>query len=433
MEIRDIGLPRSPATAAVLAALLVLPAAGAGEAPPDHPEGAGLTLLDGREVPGEVVGLSRSGVDLEGGRSYSVESLHEVRLGGKAAPGGEAPASKPGILFATGEFLPGRIGSTAGRAIRIEPAAGGEGAGAGLDPIDVPLGGVRAIVLDPAAASEPIYRAAVEGKSPEKDLFLVRKGTGIIKAEGVLEALGDAAATVEHGGRSRRLRRDTIAAIVLARIAGSASGSARPVVLWLRGGGRIPAEGAELSSGPGGSILRADVLGVSWRVPAELVQRVTFGGDRIRYLSDLRPEKEEALGLFGKGFPYRPDLSVTGRPIRLGGREYRKGIGVHPRSVLSFGLDGRFGLFAARVGIDDASAGGAEAVITVRGDGQVLHREIVGAGRMPRDLLLPVAGVRTLEIEADFIPGDDGIGAHVDWAEARLLREGEIPTTLTGR
>ena len=103
-------------------------------------------------------------------------------------------------------------------------------------------------------------------------------------------------------------------------------------------------------------------------------------------------------------------------------------------------LDGGFGLFLARVGIDDGTAGRGRAVVRVLGDGKLLLEKTVGAGveapggviaspagssggeAAPLDLRVPIAGVKSLALEADFAPGDLGLASHVDWADARVVR-----------
>ena len=47
------------------------------------------------------------------------------------------------------------------------------------------------------------------------------------------------------------------------------------------------------------------------------------------------------------------DLSVTGRPIRIAGKTYEKGLGTHAPGEMVFRLNGKHKKFAADVGVDD--------------------------------------------------------------------------------
>lgn len=55
----------------------------------------------------------------------------------------------------------------------------------------------------------------------------------------------------------------------------------------------------------------------------------------------------------GRGTEPQADTSVTGDPLRLAGRTYKKGIGVHAVSTLGYPLDPRYERFVATVGLDD--------------------------------------------------------------------------------
>jgi hypothetical protein len=144
--------------------------------------------------------------------------------------------------------------------------------------------------------------------------------------------------------------------------------------------------------------------------------------------------REDTGVLFRLQMPHRNDASVLGTPLRLRGKEYRKGIGVHAFSSLGYAFGGEFRRFRATIGLDDTARPpsglpGREAMgsvtFRVRLDGKRLFEKDMTWRDDPIPLDLPVAGGRLLELEVDF--GNDASGAQMardraDWAEARVIR-----------
>jgi hypothetical protein len=158
------------------------------------------------------------------------------------------------------------------------------------------------------------------------------------------------------------------------------------------------------------------------RLPWSDVDRVDCRSERVAFLSDLVPAEYEFTPFFEKQWEYARDRTLMGRPIRVGGREYEKGLTMHSRSSLTYELDGRFRQFAAVVGIADEMDGRGDVTLAVVGDGRVLWdaRNVVGGGE-PREVLVDVTGVRALSLHVGFGEGLD-LSDHACWAMARLIR-----------
>jgi len=177
-------------------------------------------------------------------------------------------------------------------------------------------------------------------------------------------------------------------------------------------------------------------LETAFRTPLELrleeVRSLSFEGGRIVYVSDLRPvEVEERASLIAVVFPYREDLNVMGNPIRLDGKSYRKGLGVHAYARLVYSLDGQYSRFRAIVGIDDEARKSREAEGAVRFQVLVDGRPALGADgllRTGRDAGVPVdvdvTGARSIALIAGFGPGDcpDTLARGV-FADAYLVKQ----------
>jgi hypothetical protein len=209
----------------------------------------------------------------------------------------------------------------------------------------------------------------------------------------------------------------------------------------LRGGTSFTAAVKGLSSGK--LSLHEPVLGA---VEASLgdVLDIAFQNGRSVYLSDREPARVvERLGpAFRKTMPHRRDENVLGEPLRMGGREHRKGLGVHSYSLLEYDLGGEFTRFQAVIGLDESArpaegepllAGVAEVVFRVRVDGKLVLEKAMSwrDPPLPIDVPLdsPTAGAggkaRTLSLEVDYGAPEGGFNFALDranWAEARIVR-----------
>lgn len=137
------------------------------------------------------------------------------------------------------------------------------------------------------------------------------------------------------------------------------------------------------------------------------------------YLSDLEPRSaKQEWGSLGT------DRSVSGRPLKIGDRVYRKGLGTHAESNQDYALGGRFTRFRAEAGVD-ANSGSttAKSRFEVWADDRKVWESgdrTAADGPLPVDV--DISGARVLRLRVD--RGDDGKDYdHADWAEARIVRE----------
>jgi hypothetical protein len=124
------------------------------------------------------------------------------------------------------------------------------------------------------------------------------------------------------------------------------------------------------------------------------------------------------------------DRAVRGSPLKVGGREYAKGIGTLSESQVSYRIFGRFAKFVASVGLDEGvrRQSPARALFEVRGDGKTLWKsDTVSRGSAAVPVSVDVRGVDELTLVV--IPvvqpntdRDDTVPA--DWLDARLVAEG---------
>jgi hypothetical protein len=142
-------------------------------------------------------------------------------------------------------------------------------------------------------------------------------------------------------------------------------------------------------------------------------------------LSDLDLEKIES----GWGV-VRPNLSISGKPLTIGDKVYKSGIGTHAPSELIIDLSKKALEFTASVGIDKNSGAKRKSVFVVIGDG----KELWTSGAMsPADEAKPCSvnlrGIKTLVLRVD--DGGDGYNNdHADWVDAKIVTTGDKPKTL---
>ena len=117
-----------------------------------------------------------------------------------------------------------------------------------------------------------------------------------------------------------------------------------------------------------------------------------------------------------------------GRPLKLGGREYRRGLFCHANSKVVVRLPGPGKAFAATIGLDSneqTKLGRGSVVFSVRiGEEEAFRSEVMREGMAGVPVEVDLRGAEELVLEV----GDAGDGIscdQADWAEARVtLRDG---------
>ncbi|MHB8972746.1 MAG: NPCBM/NEW2 domain-containing protein [Pirellulaceae bacterium] len=112
--------------------------------------------------------------------------------------------------------------------------------------------------------------------------------------------------------------------------------------------------------------------------------------------------------------------SVWEKPLIIGGKHFRRGVGTHANSEIVYRLDGKYSRFQAWAGPDMATFGTMGFAVVV--DGQERWK----SGRMARGdaaqrVDVDIAGAKELRLLVDDA-GDNIMGDHADWADAKLLR-----------
>ena len=160
------------------------------------------------------------------------------------------------------------------------------------------------------------------------------------------------------------------------------------------------------------------------------VVRVDFSGGKIVFLSDLEPESAKWTPYFGPAsvspilaayYAPRKDRPLMPGVLKLGEKEYQKGLAVHSRTELVYRLPGRFRQFQAVVGIDHRVRQRGNVRLVVTGDERVLLETAVTGTDDPKSVDLDIQGVRRLGILVDFGENLD-VGDHLNLCNARIIK-----------
>jgi hypothetical protein len=141
---------------------------------------------------------------------------------------------------------------------------------------------------------------------------------------------------------------------------------------------------------------------------------------RAEYLSQLKPAEYRHVPYLSIAWPYQIDRNVEGGLMRVGGRLYLKGIGLHSAARLSYDLPPGVKRFQSEAAIDD-SAGEGSVRFRVFVDGkEKFTSPTVHGGATPLPIDVDVSGGKRLDLVVDFADRAD-VQDHADWLNARLV------------
>ena len=279
-----------------------------------------------------------------------------------------------------------------------------------------------AVILPPyASTADKVKEQCKERKyfNDSQDMLVVRRPDGHLQSvKGVLKKITDKELLFYFGKADRKMSLDKVSAILLAKLT------------------RLKSIPSGTIHGTDGGVLKINSYGIKGdqlvvnspvfgdlKISKNLVEQIRFGSDRIKYLHEMEPAGVKEYGFFDVTFNYRKNLSVSGARLKLGGKIYDNGLGVHSFSETTWDIGGKFNFFIATIGIDDAVRPGGNVGVTMIGDGKELIKtgKVTGEDK-PRDIRLDVSGVSKLIIRVDF--GDDklGVSDHLDIVNPRLIQ-----------
>lgn len=374
--------------------------------------------VDGATVRGELRELSAERVVLRtaSGQDRALPQSQVVRL---SQPGALPVATEP--LGAWVQLFDG--GRLLGKSYETFDGIATVGLVGGKT-TKLPVAAVRAVRLKPMSPEMVSQWERMVEDDPKADCVVIREGSALDYLEGVLGDFGPETFAFQLDGEALVVKRAKAEGLIyfhakraepeppfcfVTDTAGSRLAVASVAVsddgLRLRTSG-----GVDLTLPP------ADVVGIEF--PAQYL--TGFKPESIVFTPRV-PSSSALSSLVAEFNRPRFDRALEPGALRLGGREYRRGLAVRSRTEITFLLPEPFGKFTAVAGLDDRVRPAGSVRLVISGDDRTLFdRELSGADD-PLPIALDVTGVVRLKILVDY--GSDGSEAadHLDLCDPRLF------------
>jgi len=287
-------------------------------------------------------------------------------------------------------------------------------------PVRVPLETIRGMILNGPAGGSARTRLmnSLLDHSQKNDFLILNNGDHVT---GELSGLDQNAFSLIAAGGQTNIERDGVRAVGFnSELISFPKSDKRRALITLTDGSRITARNLKLDSE--GRFRFDALLGAKLSVPVSALVSVRFLGGRAVYLSDLKPARYEFTPYLSTRWELKKDRNVAGGPLRLRGREYAKGLGLHSKCEVVYELGGRFVRFQAVVGIDDSTAGRGSVTLAIELDGKRVFSSGLLTGKSKPLPVGPidVTGAKRMSLIVDYAQFGD-IQDRVDWCDAVLV------------
>ena len=381
------------------------------------PETVEVQTVGGDAISGSLVELNDQKVTLQtaaGQVSLEIDKVAAVSPKGNGPPAQQAAVW---VKLVDGSLLVGQDYAVADGQARLTTPEG---------TIEVPARDVVSVRLQAQTeATAAQWTRIIEGKI-DADLIVVRSDQSLDYHKGVLHNVTGQTVEFALDGEILPVKRPKVYGLIYRHPAGR----------------QLPEAHCRLTDAAGSQwLVRSIVLEkekLRWTTPTGLtatrvlasVTRVDFSEGKIVFLSDLKPESVTWTPFFGTNgklpalaefYAPRRDRALGAKPLKLGGKQYAKGLALHSRTEMVFRLPGRFRRLVAIAGIDEGVRPRGNVRLVIRGDDRVLLEKTVAGTDPPLPVDLDLSGVRRLAILVDF--GEDlDVADHLDLCEARVIK-----------
>lgn len=375
-----------------------------------------VSTLKGETLSGELSALSAAALTLKTAdgeeRTLPVSDLLAVEI--KSAEPAQIDPAQPRVWLTDGSELAVKNLTTDAKGAALETARVGA--------VTVPLSAVQSVRMAPA---DPAVEAAwqeLRAKKSKRDLIVIRKENKLDYLEGLIGSIDADHVKFQLGRDQIPVKREKVFGLVYAR---PEPPTARPAAdVRLAGNDLLRVA----SLGTDGDAFQAKLLaGPQVTLPADAVRSLDFSRGKVRYLSQMEPDRVEYVPFFDREWKYRRDSNDEGKPLLLGGKKYARGLWIHSKTTLTYRLGGEYRRFEALMGIDENLSSEARHTwsnvhVTITGDGRPLLETDVKGADPPRPVELDVTGLRDLTITVDFGTPFNDVADHLDLADARVIK-----------
>jgi ribosome maturation factor RimP len=337
--------------------------------------------------------------------TIATEDLVRLEFGERSRPDPSAAV----VELANGDRVYGRVIDGGDETLVVENEL--------IERMVIPLAAVR--MVRTASASDLQWRQRVTdlAASPNGGMDRLLMSNGDV-LEGLIAAVDRDSWTVEVAGDQRRMDAALIIAAQLQPLPAEPP-TGLHARIQLEDGSRLTATSLHVTPS---TEAKCVCHGQPNSLDPRTIRRIDVRGGRWAPLTDLTPSQYEHTPMMSVGWDYRVNANVTGGPLRVAGRSFDEGIGVHSRSLLRYELAGRYREFATQFGFDDTAGDLAHVNIEIRVDGRtVLESEVAGGDGLHEAVRIPVAGADRLELLVDF-GKNAAVQDRFNWIEPALVR-----------
>jgi hypothetical protein len=376
-----------------------------------------VRALGKEPIVGTLVQLDDQSLAIEtaqGRKTMPLAELMSLAPKTPAQPAGDKAAAW--VELVDGSMLVGRGYTAAGDRARLTRAEG---------VLDIPTRDIKHVRLQEETDTAAEWKRIVQ-TNIQSDLLVVRQNDAINYHQGAIHDVTDANVAFTLDGNALPIKRAKVFGLIYYHPAGRELPTAIASLTDVMGS-RWSIRSLRLD---GDKLQATTPSGVTVALSLVSLVRVDFSEGKVVYLGDIEPETSQWTPYFGaadapaaraKLFGPRHDRESDAQPLRLGGKEYRKGLALHSRTLLEYRLPSEFRRFQFVAGIDDRVRPGGNARLVIRGDDRVLLEATLAGTDPPRPVDLDLTGVRRLAILVDFGENLD-VADHVDLGEARLVK-----------
>lgn len=373
-----------------------------------------VDTLKGESLRGVLSSLTDAQLVLQteqGPREILVSELLAVRPDAAAA----ARSADGEVRLADGTRLAAANYTSGATSARFEHPRYGE--------LTVPLDRVTSARLLAAEGNSVAIWTQLLERPLKKDLLAIKKAEVVDHLDGVVGSVDDKTVRFVLDGEEVPVKRERVFGLIYFR----RDGAPRPTIaatIDTIDGDRLSAGKVTWADGrwrvelPGGIPLEAET---------GVFRTLDFSLGKVLYLSEVDPRNVEHVSWWDEpwvNFTYRRNRNFDGKPLRLAGKTWPRGLAIHSLTTLTYRLGGDYRRFVALAGIDDEIRAHGNVLLTISGDDKTLYEGEIGVENPRRPAIpldLDVTGVVELKIKVDFGKNND-IGDRLHLVDARVTK-----------
>ena len=282
--------------------------------------------------------------------------------------------------------------------------------------LSFPVDAIRSIRFNSQADSTSFDRA-LAAPDDDFDRLFVKVDGNVQSIAGLLEQLDEDNAVFQWEGHQQTVACQKLYGIILAQVGGAADHIGHCLVTFQDGSSLW----ARIRSLRSGRLMLQTSKGLKVTVSWDRIVRIAVCSPHLVFLSDLAPVHAIDQTIVTLPRSWKRDRSVCGRPLKLGGCTFEKGLGTQAGCQLAFDTDGQYDLLVATIGIDHQTGGRGDCEFIVLCDGKEVFRQRVKGTDGPRPLRVQIREVKRVTLIVE--PGEDlDLADHADWCDARFIR-----------